>query len=160
MGEGLDFVCAECGERYSVNWGSGFRFPDNYSKCIKKLKKGKYGLEWKELFLSNKYVAIDADNHIYLCKKCGHWEVEEGLSLYIPKNPEKISKKIKESGKIFYVMDYELKSDYRLLKRRIHKCSKCGKIMHKANYEEELFLKCPKCGAIPRIENVSPIYWD
>ena len=160
MGNGLKFVCAECGEEYSVDYGIGFGFPRVYKKCIQALKKGKYGSEWKELFLSNKYAVIDAESYVYLCKKCGHWEVEEGLSLYVPKNPEKILKRIKEAGKDFYVMSDELKYNYRLLKRRIHKCSKCGKVMHKANSEEEFFLKCPKCGTKPRLGNVFPVYWD
>ena len=150
MGDGINFVCSECGKEYSVSLGIGFNFPRDYRKCLLEVKKGKYGSEWKELYLNNQYVAVNADRHVYLCKKCGHWVVEEDLSLYIPNNLDVISIKIKEMGKDYYVMDDELKEDYHLLKRRIHKCSNCGKVMHKANFEEIVNLKCPKCGGKPR----------
>ena len=78
--------CSECGKEYSASWGIGFNFPRVYIKCLLAVKKGKYGSKWKELYLNNQYVAVNADTHVYLCKKCGYWVVEEDLSLYIPNN--------------------------------------------------------------------------
>lgn len=158
MGDGIKFMCSECGKEYSASWGIGFNFPRVYIKCLLAVKKGKYGSKWKELYLNNQYVAVNADTHVYLCKKCGYWVVEEDLSLYIPNNLDVISKKIKERGKDYYVMEDELKNEYHLLKRRIHKCSNCGKVMHKANFEEIDKLKCPKCGGKPRLFNFC--FWD
>ena len=149
MGDGINFVCTKCRKEYSVSWGIGFSFPRDYIKCLLAVKKGKFGSEWKELYLNNQYVAVNAERYVYLCRKCGHWVVEEDL--YIPNNLDIITKKIKKMGKDYYVMDYELKTEYHLLKRRIHKCSKCGKVMHKANFEEIDNLKCPKCGGKPRL---------
>ncbi len=155
MGEMINFVCGKCGEEYSVFYGNGFRFYKEYEDTVLALEKGEYGSEWKELFLNNKYVAIDAESYVYFCKKCGNWQEERGLSLYIPRNKEIISK---EYNKYSAIMNSELRRNYRILKRRIHKCSKCGKIMHKANFEEFQNLKCPKCGGKPSIAEFG--YWD
>ena len=56
MGDGFKFKCTECGKEYWVSWGIGFNFPRDYIKCLLAVKKGKYGSEWKELYLNNQYV--------------------------------------------------------------------------------------------------------
>ena len=71
MGDGFKFKCTECGKEYWVSWGIGFNFPRDYIKCLLAVKKGKYGSEWKELYLNNQNVAVNADTHVYLCRKCG-----------------------------------------------------------------------------------------
>ncbi len=84
----------------------------------------KYGKEWKELSLSSKYVAVDANRHVYICGKCGHWDVEPDLSLYAPNDAKAIKEKQDEIKKMreepFCVWGFELKEDYHILQRKNH----------------------------------------
>lgn len=158
MGIGLGYTCSKCGNRYVVLNEYGMLFPSYYEKLLKAIKKGKYGKEWKELSLSEEYVAVDGISKLYVCKKCKHWQVEPGLSLYAPKDPDKIREKAAEyGGKIPYVTSLE---DYRILKRYIHKCEKCGGVMHLATPEEECSLPCPECGGDPDLLSICNILWD
>ncbi len=45
-------------------------------------------------------------------------------------------------------------------KRRVHKCEKCGGVMHKATSDEESNLPCPDCGGAPEKGHVNLIMWD
>ncbi len=125
-----------------------------------------YGDEWKKLVLSEEFVAVDAERYLYICKKCGHWTVGLGLSLYAPNDPKVIMKRqygiktVEEWGEVPYVMRWDLKENYHLLKRRVHKCDKCGGVMHKATDKEESNLPCPKCGAAPKKGSMYLIDWD
>lgn len=166
MGSGVGFKCSKCGKRYCANTGIGFRFPEFYKEILKDVKEGKYGEEWKSLSLSQELVAVDAELYLYVCKKCGHWEVEPGLSLYAPKDVNLIKSKqygiktVEEWGEVPYVMSMDLEEDYQLLKRHVHKCGKCGGVMHKATKEEEGNLPCPDCGGAPEKGYAEIINWD
>ncbi len=163
MGMGRSFTCRKCGKEYDVFWGIGFRFPLIYEELLEDIKNGKYGQEWKDLVLRGEHVAVDAEDCVYLCKKCGHWDAEPNLSLYAPNDPEAIMKKeaAEEEKVSSYVMSYELKKDYHLLKRRLHKCPECGGLMHRATDSEISRLRCPDCGGIPEENyNHGMILWD
>ena len=85
-------------------------------------------------------------------------------TLYAPDNPEQIlnqqfgEKTVREWGYVPYVMDYDLKEQYHVIKRIYHKCSHCGKRMHKATNAELETLPCPKCGEPNRATDF--ICWD
>jgi DNA-directed RNA polymerase subunit RPC12/RpoP len=167
MGQGLSFKCSKCGKEYSASWGIGFFFPQVYKDLLDNVKKGKYGQEWKELSLSTEYVAVDAEEYVYICKKCGHWVVEPGLSLYAPNDVKTLKKKqygiknVEEWGEPPYVMSSDLQEDYHILKRKIHKCTKCSGTMHKAADKELNGLCCPDCGGAPdENADVGIILWD
>ncbi len=166
MGSGVGFKCSKCGKEYCANTGIGFLFPEVYKETLSDVKAGKYGEEWKKLALSEELVAVDAETYLYVCKKCGHWDVEPGLSLYAPNDVKKLKKKkygektVEQWGEAPYVMSMDLEEDYHILKRRVHKCEKCGGVMHKATREEELNLPCPDCGGAPEKGQVNMIMWD
>ena len=166
MGSGIELKCSECGKKYSAWTGIGFMFPEVYKETLNDVKKGKYGEEWKALSLSEELVAVDAEKYLYVCPKCGHWIVERGLSLYAPKDLDQLKKKqygiktVEEWGEVPYVMSMDLKENYHILKRRIHKCKKCDGIMHKATPEEERNLSCPDCGGAPLEGYIGFVNWD
>lgn len=60
-----------------------------------------------------------------------------------------------------YVMAEDLKSNYALVKERVHTCERCGRDMHMFTEggAQRVVLKCPDCGG--RLERSSAaIMWD
>ena len=153
MGGGKQFECSKCGKRYYANIGIGFLFSEVYSKTVEDITNGKYGENFKRSFESVKHAAVDAEYHLYKCKKCDHWDTESGMSLYAPNEEDIVVRKS-------YVMPYELKSDYHIYKRYIHKCEKCSSVMHKATNKELEELKCPYCGGAPDERKKFHMCWD
>ena len=166
MGCGVGFKCSKCGKEYETHTGIGMGFPMVYKRTIDEVKNGRYGEEWKRLALSEDFVAVDAERYLYICEKCGYWTVDLDLSLYAPNDPETIKtmqygeKTVEEWGKVPYVMRWDLEQDYHLLKKRIHKCKKCGDSMRIATSEEEYRLPCPECGGTPEKGSICEINWD
>ena len=152
MGSGYGFVCKKCGNRYSVNTGIGFMFPDEYKKLVDKIKKGRYGEEWKQLFKSTPKAVVDAESELYICNGCGNWDVSPVASIYAPDKPDSAEKPV------HYVMKSDLESDYHIVKRYYHKCGKCGKRMHRGTEREMISLPCPKCGGKDTAADL--IMWD
>lgn len=115
-------------------------------------KKVLHILYKKMRVILKKYFAVNAEKRVYTCKNCGNWKTDYILDLYAPKKPEEIPNKqygiktVAEWGYIPYVMEFDLEEDYKILKRFIHKCTNCGKRMHKASNSELKTLSCPKCG--------------
>lgn len=251
MGQGYGFTCEKCNHQYDAFIGGGFLYTEVYKEMLSDIKAGKYGIEWKQLYEDNDYVAVSADKHLFICDDCGNWIVDKDISLYVPKDinsvkkmeftidcircdnelndilfrdagvyvinckkasvgtiqrhfklgfvraerilnqlkqkgvvvedgmsyrimmeltefesrcrndksfydPENHSERtdityikqtVEELGYIPYVMEYEIKENFKILKRKYHQCSQCGKRMHRAKGNEFLALKCPKCGA-------------
>lgn len=165
MGTGYGFKCSKCGKEYCADVGIGFLFPKVYKETLVDVKSGKYGEEWKSIALSEEFVAVDAESYLYACK-CGYWEAVPGLSLYAPNDIEKLKKKkygektVEQWGEVPYVMGLDLKQNYHLLKSRVHKCKKCGDVMHDATQEEKDNLQCPYCGGAPSKEDQELYRWD
>lgn len=160
MGSGHGYICSKCGNEYEVLLGVGMR---TYETTIDKIKNGVYGNEWKDIFSSQEYMAVDAEKNLYTCK-CGNWTVEHSLSLYAPKEPDKIPDKqygiktVKEWGYVPYVMKYDLDNDYYCIKHYIHRCQKCGSEMQKTDTKTIHSLPCPECGNINSISSF--VNWD
>lgn len=152
MGSGYDFKCKKCQKEYSVMFGIGMLYPDVYQETVADIKNGKYGLEWQQLMNAEEYVAVNAEIEVYICRECKHWKTDLNLSLYRPKDVEAIRNKqygiktVEEWGDVPYVVEYELKEEYNLIKVYVHKCEKCGKPIYKANDTEIENLPCPYCG--------------
>ena len=154
MGEAYRFKFSRCGKDYSASWGIGFAFPNVYADTVKKIVAGEYGSEWKHIFESEKYVAVNADTYVYVCKRCGGWKADKDLSLYVPRDLNELKEKFKldsieELSEREWVMEWDLKEEYRLLRRRIHLCGKCKCAMHKSSDDERAKLVCPDCGGNP-----------
>lgn len=166
MGTGYSFTCSKCKHRFSASWGIGFSFPQVYEDTVKKIKAGAYGNLWQDLVNKEKYVVTDAEKHIYICGKCNAWKSEQCLSLYIPKDPEHLKIKyqldsVEELNERSYILTAEIRAEYRILKRYIHKCDKCSGVMHRATEEEMNVLTCPKCGGEPEKPGyMGMIMWD
>ncbi len=139
MGLFYSFKCQKCSKEYSVFLGAGMMYPHQYRDKLSEIATGKYGSSWQELYKNTPFVAINADNVIYVCSACNTWEEGTDITLYAPNDPESISqqrfgeKTVSEWGYVPYVMDSDLKADYHVLKRYYHCCRKCGKRMHKAD---------------------------
>ena len=146
MGTGYSFTCSKCKHRFSASWGIGFSFPQVYEDTVKKIKAGAYGSLWQDLMNTEKY--------------------EQCLSLYIPKDPEHLKIKyqldsVEELNERPYILTAEIRAEYRILKRYIHKCDKCSGVMHRATEEEMNVLTCPKCGGEPEKPGyMGMIMWD
>ncbi len=164
MGQGFTFTCAKCGYVYSVHPGSGFMYPDEYQELLQNIESGRYGEERQRLLKETPYAAVNAETFVYICRSCGHWGEGKDITLYAPNNPEAIPHKqygiktVEEWGYVPYVMQYELVSEYHVLKRHYHICSKCHKKMHKASDEELCNLSCPKCGTVNGFNGA--MFWD
>ena len=165
MGDGRDYKCSKCGKEYHTFWGIGYLYPVVKHDEEQKIKKGKYGQEWKELFQSNELIKVDVENHVYLCGKCGYWTVEPGLSLYVPKDGDETitDQKEDEADEGSWGNDRSAPFDlegYHLLKERVHKCTNCRETMHVATKEEIPHLRCPECGGKPENGASRMILWD
>ena len=167
MGVGYELECKSCGKSHAVLLGSGMRFPVVYEKLVTDIEAGRYGKECQELAAQTPFFAIDAESYLFCCENCGFWECAPSLSIYAPKDIEKVlnkrygEKTVREWGRAPYVMTKDLESDYTLVKERIHTCDRCGSDMRISSEREaqRTALKCPDCGG--ELErNPLCILWD
>lgn len=167
MGKGYGLICSECGNSYEVFLGCGMGFPVEYKKLVQDIEAGRYGKEWQELAAQTEHFAIDAENHLFRCENCGFWKCSPSLSIYAPRNVKKVlstqygEKTVREWGRAPYVMTADLKSDYTLVKERIHTCDHCGHDMRMFSDRGagHAALKCPDCGG--KLErDPYAILWD
>ena len=139
MGIGYEFECSKCKYKYSVSLGMGMGYYKEYKRLLQYIKDGVYGNELQQAMKETPYAAINAERVLYICKDCGHWEVSYDVTLFAPNNPNSISKKQtdEEWGECSYCNSMELKQEYHILKKYVHKCCKCGKTMHKMSDGEK-----------------------
>ena len=93
MGRGKTYICKHCNKKVNLFLGIGFSFPDVYQEKVADICDGKYGEEWQHLYQSEEFVAVNAEIYLYLCRKCGHWETESSMDLYVPKDTDSIRNK-------------------------------------------------------------------
>ena len=166
MGCGTVLKCSKCHKEYEILTGIGMLYPLVYSELLDDIKNGKYGKEWQDIALKTPHVAVDAEKHVYSCRKCGAWKTEEGLSIYEPDDYESLNTKryghipVEERGDDPFVLAMNHKKDYHVVKRYVHKCDKCGSRMHRVNENEFHDLPCPECGGKPEKGYNSIILWD
>ena len=162
MGGGTCFSCNQCGHKDTVCFGIGFLFPQLYQDVVEKIRKGKYGREWKQVFESEPGAAVDVEMQLYVCPECGTYKQDLNLSLYKPAPDADYIQEWILSGRKYdmdmkYVTPYILTKDYRQLKRYVHKCHACGKRMHQYRVGDRL--ACPKCKK-GEMEPAGDILWD
>ena len=170
MGYGIGVKC-KCQDK-ELMLGVGMGYPSFYEETMEDIRSGKYGAEMRDLVKSGKYIAVDAEEYMYYCDKCGCVEGFTALDLYEPKDAKIVGKRIArrwtagdkeieqtvdELGYLpFFTSDDD---EYVLLKEYKHACPRCGKVMRKID-EEELFKKtCPTCGERYE-EGGDIIMWD
>lgn len=155
MGKGYVFECSCCGKIFSVFPGAGVSFPTIYASIFESIKRGEYGEEMKKIVSNEPFTAVDAENYLFKCSACGHWEVAPGMSLYAPNNIKTYIQKRYGQNTIGelkfgqYVTFDELQKSFHVIKRFLRPCPVCGKRLRKADKEEDfVFLPCPACGMI------------
>lgn len=164
MGYGYRYLCKKCRTKYGMRLGVGVDFQKVYAQIVKRIKLGLYGEEWKELYLSRKFVAVNVEKNLYVCEGCGNWKTQFILDLYVPKDPDALkhetygTKALEEWGFVPFASAHELSKDFKLLKSYYHKCPQCNRRMRKALKKDFEALPCPSCQRKNTYEK--SILWD
>ena len=166
MGSGIDLHCSNCGKDYNVWVGAGMAFPDVCSETLAAIKAGEYGQKLKKAAESETYVGVGAEQKIFVCEDCGHWDVFTDATVYglvdIENGPAMPfgQKTIAEWGCIPYVATWADFGKFRVIEEYAPTCPKCGGAMRALPDHEKLpQLKCPECGG-PLDGGETSIRWD
>ena len=155
MGSGFKIRCKKCSYDFTAFLGIGMLFPSVYQNTVSEIKEGKYGEEYKKFFEENPNAAVNCERVFAVCGKCGKFDTVMDLSLYVPKkNDDSIQN-------IGYVMEEDLKSNFKKCKSYDHKCS-CGGSMMITDLIGALVdrkVKCPKCSANMELTD-ELVMWD
>lgn len=153
MGRGYSIRCTNSKCKYSttLSEGYGFHFFDVYNEALQNAKNGSVSEVHQLFFDKHPEGAINAEEHIYQCKECGHLFSEMSMNMYLPKT-EKID------FNLDHVVPDQLSHYYKLSKRYQHLCPNCG---GKAKIVKDCVTlvseKCPCCGSELY---VTPLLWD
>lgn len=147
MGSGKMYTCKTCGNTYQTFLGLGFGFEEEYKKHARQMSKGKAGEEIQEIFNSEKKIALNVDNVLYQCEKCGYWNVEPKLDIFEVIKPEKYENShVYGLKNVLIVTPGNIKGrDFKILRRFNHWCCECGKKMSMVDMKQPFVLKCPDC---------------
>lgn len=160
MGDGFVYYCKKCGERYSLMLGVGMEYPRVYDEIMGKLFNGDFGLNLQKIVQSTENVVVDAQDYLYVCEKCGNFNVTNGLDLYQVKNEELIRENTDKNKKWIKGWFFRFNpKDFRILKRVKYACPQCKSRMKRyGDYMEPPKLKCPECHE--DLEEGGFICWD
>lgn len=113
---------------------------------IKLIKAGQFGIQWKELLLSDPDLDVDAEYLLYQCPCCHNIVDKTSLDLYKPNGN---------------VHEYFTPDSKDVLYRFKHICPKCRKKMElvpmpkedkHGEMEEPEVVICPVCGNVATVE--------
>lgn len=148
MGDGLILHCEKCGERYPLMLGVGMGYPMEYDEIMEKLFKGEFGANLQKIVESTNNVVVDAKDYLYVCEKCGFFNVYNALDLYQVTNEDMIKESINEDKKWlngWHFFKHDAKN-FRILKRVKYACPKCkGRMKRYSEYDKIPELECPDC---------------
>ena len=85
MGQGNTYHCARCDYSFEAYLGVGMAFPMVYRETVEKAKLGKLGRTLQRFLQDHPDGAIDCENHVILCSRCGQLKCGPGLDMYVPK---------------------------------------------------------------------------
>ena len=94
MGDGLSWICPNCGYEFSAQLGFGFRYPWVCHQLIQKARAGAYGAEWQDLVETYPGTFLEGDLVLLRCENCGSYDNEALLTAYIPKDADLQAKPI------------------------------------------------------------------
>lgn len=154
MSDGYTIRCRKCGYEFTAFLGIGMLFPVVYEETVSKIRKGKYGKEYKQFFEEHPNAAVNCENEAAVCTGCGRFECVKNLSLYLPKDENK------KTGQ-GYKMACDLEEDYVKCMEYEHKCSVCRSPMKFIDLLEEMRngkVSCPECG--DEMELSGSLNWD
>ena len=86
MGYGSLMSCMKCQKNYQLFTGCGMEYFLEYKRLMAQIRKGKFGPKMQKIVLDDDFVAVDAEQKLYVCDKCGYWNVEKACHLYKPKS--------------------------------------------------------------------------
>ncbi len=164
MGHGYSYLCKKCKTRYGTRLGVGIDFRETYREIVKRIRGGAYGDDWRRLFSSDDFVAVNVEKALYICGCCGHWKTQFILDLYEPKSHNAVmheiygTRTLEEWGFVPFASAHELSRDFKLLKTYYHKCPSCNSRMRKASEKDFEALSCPECEKKNNYEKA--ILWD
>lgn len=158
MGNGLSWICPNCGYEFSVQLGFGFRYPWVCHQLVQKARAGAYGAEWQDLVEAYPGTYLDGEFVLLRCENCGSFDNEALLTAYIPKDAELQEKPLTEKQWI----GVPEKEGYELYGVYEHRCKDCGGKM-RVFLEQELFEKkddeiCPRCKTALKLKDF--YWWD
>ena len=147
MGSGDEVFCDHCGFSSAILEGVGFLYPSFINELKDKALNGEFGDKLKAVVEANPEGMINGEKSLYVCRKCGNWQVEPKLSYYIPAVVETTFFEDPDRTSRLYT--------YR------HRCEKCNSVMHmhSINPGDDPELKCPECGKPLRVSDLC-IMWD
>jgi len=166
MGRDYEYICKNCGKKYTFTFGIGYFYPLDYDKTVEAIKNGDYGQEWQQLSQTKDPFLVDIENRLYICNDCGNLQDETCLDIY-ELNDKADKENIKEPYDIMFSHFIERWAEEEeeddegchLFKRYPHKCNRCNSTsIHQATEQELEELPCPNCGTLNEYE--AAIDWD
>ncbi len=162
MGSGYIVGCKKCNKDYQLFLGIGMGYHFEYEEVMNQIKSGIFGKRMQEIVNDDEFVAVDAEDKLYVCDKCGDWGVDKSLDLYKPKSRAAvIQNEIDEwswRDDFLKTISYdEEKNELRTIDGKIVPLSKvlsrvsfCGG--NKENYTRVLEVRhiCSRCGEVMR----------
>lgn len=172
MGRGNRYHCTKCDYSFTAYLGVGFAFPRVYKEMMESAHKGDLGEKIQHFVRTHPNGAINCENSIIRCSKCGDLSCGPNLSMYLPKedyDPQQVQHGQWSGAMPFdneiYVAPWELHENYKLVAKYPHRCEKCGSsarvIRDKqlSNKVSNGLALCPCCGERMTVDECV-IMWD
>lgn len=149
MGSGYELKCKKCGYERPVRLGIGFSYPKVCARILDAMKSGKYGKHFMEDAQNTPHAAVHQEYEVFVCDQCGEWRVDETIDLCAPigefkKREGKFSVAVDCPKDVQYVMTFDIGREYKIIRSKQHRCSKCHHVLRPKKRNE--MLKCPECG--------------
>ena len=161
MGSGYELKCEKCEFKHIVCEGIGFLYPSLCAEILDKMKKGAYGKGFMEDALRIDGVAVHHECMIFVCDHCGKWRADEVIDLCAPigdpvKPTRKFCSAMPDPQEKLYVMGYEIKKEYSIVRSKRHMCGNCRHKLRQIKKNEKL--NCPHCGS--QLIKCNEFFWD
>lgn len=161
MGSGYEVICKKCGYTQDLRFGIGFRYPRVCEEILEEMKSGAFGKRFMNDANTIPNVAVHASKTLFVCDTCGAWKLDYAIDLCTPVKDKKnrtgrFSVAIDYPKEIPYVMPYELKYEYSIIRSKQHRCGKCKTALRPMKKNEKLI--CPECGNT--LKKGDEIFWD
>lgn len=172
MGKGNAYRCTKCNYSFTAYIGVGFAFPTVYKETMEAAHKGELGDKIQQFVRTHPEGAINCENSIIRCNRCGDLICGPNLNMYLPKEDYtpasaqqgqwSVAKPYEEAD---YVTPWELREHYKLTAKYPHHCEKCGSSAYVisentlARRITEGSIVCPCCEN-PMFVEGGVIMWD
>lgn len=169
MGSSVRYTCAKCGFSDDYFLGVGMGYPSVTRETYQRISQGLYGAHWQQLFAAHPHAGVLAEDSIFVCDNCGHWNTSLDITLFEPDDPQALlqdreqRRDIGKDGRPYYFMSSMLENGWHVVEEYHPACSHCGGSMRSLGNDEQrlvgITLSCPSCGAKNRLQQ-GLILWD